>query len=87
MSSRPTPECERMRIQVDENITIEVQFDITDREEGYEDDIRFAIHESGPREVRMFRFDTTSFLLTPAQAEQLARALIQAAQDSRSIPR
>ena len=76
-----------MRIPVDENITIEVLFDITDREEGYEDDIRFAIHESGPREVRIFSADTTSVLLTPAQAEQLARALMEAAQDSRSIPR
>ena len=67
-----------MRIPVHENIAIEVLFDITDREEGYEDDIRFAIHESGPREVRLFSADTTSFLLTPAQAEQLARVLVQA---------
>jgi hypothetical protein len=76
-----------MRIQVDDNIAIEVYFNILNREEGSEDDIRLAIHESGPREVRIFRADTTSFLLAPAQAERLARALIQAAQDSRSIPR
>ena len=76
-----------MRIPVDETIAIEVRFDVTDREEGYEDDIRFAIHESGPREVSIFGADTTSILLTPSQAEQLARALLQAARDSRSVPR
>jgi hypothetical protein len=76
-----------MIIQVDENIAIEVYFDIGDREEGYEDDIRFAVHESGPKEVRIFAADTTSFLLTPAQAEQLATALVQAARESRSMPR
>ena len=76
-----------MRITVDENIAIEVRVDITDREEGYEDDIRFALHESGSSEVRIFSADTTSFLLTRAQAEQLARALLQAARDSGSIPR
>ena len=81
------PESDGMRIQVDENIAIEVHFNILNREEGFEDDIRFALHESGPREARIFKADTTSFLLTPAQAEKLATALNQAAQSSRSIPR
>jgi len=76
-----------MRVQVDDNLAIEVCFDITDREDGYEDDIRFSINETGPKEFRMFRADTTSFLLTAEQAEQLAQALMQAAQASRRIPR
>ena len=76
-----------MMIQLDENIAIEVYFDIADREEGYEDDIRFAIHESGPEELRILKADTTSFLLTPAQAEQLAAALVQAARESTGMPR
>ena len=74
-----------MIIQVDENIAIEVYFDIADREEGYEDDIRFAVHESGPEETRIFKADTTSFLLTPTQAEQLAKALMEAARESRGM--
>lgn len=39
-----------MIIQVDENISIEVYFDPADREEGYQDDIRFCLIESGPKE-------------------------------------
>ena len=42
-----------MRIQVDENISIEVYFDPADREEGYQDDIRFRLIESGPKERRI----------------------------------
>ncbi len=75
-----------MRIKIDNNISIKVTFDVFDREEGYEDDIRFAISETGPQEFRIFKADTTSFLLTPDQAEKLAIALQQAVQKSRNTP-
>lgn len=76
-----------MIIQVDENISIKVCFDAADREEAFDDEIRFCISESGPEEMRIFGADETSFLLTAEQAEQLASALQQAAAESRSIPR
>jgi hypothetical protein len=76
-----------MIIRVDENITIEVYFDIVDREVGYEDDIRFTFHETGPKEIRILKADSTSVLLTPEQADQLAVALMQAAEESRSTPK
>jgi hypothetical protein len=42
-------------------------------EEGYEDDIRFAISEApDPSGIRMLAADEISFLLTPDQAEQMA---------------
>ena len=68
-----------MIIQVDENISIEVYFDPADREEGYQDDIRFRLIELGPKERRIFKADMTGFLLTAKQAEQLASALQEAA--------
>jgi hypothetical protein len=74
-----------MMIRVDENITIEVSFNLANREEGYEDDIRFAIKETGVKDSRIFAADETSFLLTPEQAEQLAMALTKAVQESRSV--
>ncbi|HSR29618.1 MAG TPA: hypothetical protein VLY63_03565 [Anaerolineae bacterium] len=43
-----------MIIQVDENISVEVYFDPADREQGFEDDIRFRIYESGPENLRIF---------------------------------
>jgi hypothetical protein len=76
-----------MIIQVDDNISIEVYFDIADREQGYDDDIRFRIIERGPQNLRIFAADETSFLLTALQAEQLAQALQQAAADSTNTPR
>jgi hypothetical protein len=78
---------EIMIVQIDENISIEIGFDLADREEGYEDDIRLSISESGPEDLRIFKYDTTSLLLTPDQAEGLAAALQQAAQESRSTPK
>jgi hypothetical protein len=76
-----------MIIRVDENITVEVSFNLVNREEGYEDDIRFAIRETGPKALRIFAADETSFLLTPEQAEKLATALTEAARESRSVLR
>jgi hypothetical protein len=76
-----------MIIPVYENISVEVYFDPADREEGYEDDIRFRLIESGPKERRIFKADATSFLLTTNQAEQLASALQEAANASKSLPR
>jgi hypothetical protein len=55
-------------------------------EEGFLDDIRFSIQEKGPREIRLFAADETSILLTVEQAEQLALALLQAADKSRQTP-
>jgi hypothetical protein len=76
-----------MIIQVDKNISIEVYFDPADREEGYQDDIRFRLIESGPKEIRIFKADRTGFLLTATQAEQLASALQEAATASKNLPR
>ncbi len=76
-----------MIIQVDENISLEVYFDPADREEGFDDEIRFRILETGPEEVRIFAADETSFLLTRKQAEQLALALQNAIADSKRTPR
>jgi hypothetical protein len=53
-----------MIIQVTENISIEIYFDPADREEGYQDDIRFRLIESGPKERRILKADRTGFLLT-----------------------
>ncbi len=72
-----------MIIKIDDNISIEVYFDISDREKGYEDDVRFALHETAPEKFKIFKADSTSILLTPNQAEQLAAGLQQAAQASR----
>ncbi len=76
-----------MVIQIDEEIRFEVTFDPLDREAGYEDEIRFAIHETATGPMRVFGADTTSILLTPYQAEQLARALLAAVAASHSTPR
>jgi len=76
-----------MLIPIDDQIRFEVTFDPLDREEGFADDIRFAIHEQGPANLRMLAADTTSILLTPDQAQQLAQALLTAAQASSQQPR
>jgi hypothetical protein len=76
-----------MMIQVDDMLTLEVSFHPANREEGYEDDIRFALKESGPKESRLFPAEELSFLLTPDQAERLAAALVGAAAESRKTPR
>jgi hypothetical protein len=76
-----------MVIQIDDNLSIEVYFDPRDREEGYRDDIRFRLIESGPKDARLFKADWTGFLVTAKQAEELALALQQAATDSNNLPR
>ncbi len=76
-----------MIIQVDENISLEVYFDPVDREQGFEDEIRFRICESGPANSRIFAANETSFLLTCEQAERLASALQMAVSDSKGTPR
>jgi len=74
-----------MIIEVDENITIEVYFDPRDRKKGYQDEITFHIIESGRKEERIFKADSTSFKLTFSQAEQLAFALQKSANESKSL--
>jgi hypothetical protein len=76
-----------MIIQVDETLTLKVSFDSSNREQGYEDDIRFAISDTAPKGARLFESDQISFLLTPVQAEKLAKALLEAAKESRERPR
>jgi hypothetical protein len=76
-----------MIIRVDEDISLEVYFDPADREQGFEDEIRFPIYESGPKGFRIFAANKTSFLLTCKQAERLASALQKAVTDSRGTPR
>jgi hypothetical protein len=73
-------------IQVDETVRFEVSFSVLNREEGFEDDIRFAIADTAPPSARLFESDEIGILLTPAQAEQLAAALLEAAQQSRATP-
>jgi hypothetical protein len=73
-------------IEVDETIRFEVSFSVFNREEGFEDDIRFAIADTAPPGARLFEVDEIGILLTPAQAEQLAAALLEAARLSRATP-
>ena len=75
-----------MMMRVCDTLTIDVHFDPADREEGHDDDICFALKESGPPGTRLFPADEISFLLTADQAERLASALISAAQESRQTP-
>ena len=77
-----------MIIKLDDHISLEIHFDPLDREAGYDDDIHFAIEETPVApDLRMLAADEVSMLLTPDQAEKMAIALWQAAQDSRSTPR
>lgn len=76
-----------MIIQVDDTLAIEVFFTIEDREIGHEDDIRIALRQSGAKELWLFSADESSFLLTADQAEKLASALQEAAEESRQTPR
>jgi len=73
-------------IEVDETIRFEVSFSVFNREEGFEDDIRFAIADTAPPGARLFESDEIGILLTPVQAEQLAAALLEAARLSRATP-
>ena len=76
-----------MIIQIDDQIHFEIYFDPLDREEGYDDDIRFAIHEiRSPNLPKKLNSDEIGILLTPTQAEQLAAALWAAADKSRNLP-
>ncbi|MDP2100120.1 MAG: hypothetical protein U1C51_04420 [Candidatus Izemoplasmatales bacterium] len=76
-----------IKIKIDDHIDFEVGFNLSDREVGYDDDIRFTINETGDRKMKILKGDRTSLLLTQEQAVQLAQALIQATEESRSIPR
>jgi len=76
-----------MIIQVDDTLAIEVSFTVSDREIGYDDDIRFALCQSGSKETWLFPSNEMSFLLTADQAEKLASALQQATEESRRTPR
>jgi hypothetical protein len=75
-----------MVIDIDETIQMAVSFDPADREAEFEDDIRFTIIETGSPGARLFESDEIGILLTPAQAEQLAAALLEAARMSRATP-
>ena len=73
-------------IEIDETVRFEVSFSVLNREEGFEDDIRFAIADTAPPDMRLFEANEIGILLTPAQAEQLAAALLEAARSSRATP-
>ena len=73
-------------IEIDETVRFEVSFSVANREEGFEDDIRFAIADTAPPGMRLFEADEIGILLTPAQAERLAAALSEAARLSRATP-
>jgi hypothetical protein len=72
--------------EIDETVRFEVSFSVFNREEGFEDDIRFAIRDTAPPDLRMFEADEIGILLTPVQAENLAAALLEAARVSRATP-
>jgi hypothetical protein len=77
-----------MIIQVPENhLSIDVSFSTRNREPGLDDDIRISFSETGEKNSKLFQCDRTSFLVTPGQAEQLAGALLKAAEQSRNTPR
>jgi hypothetical protein len=65
-----------MIIETDNYLTFEVTFSVRNREEDFNDDIRFAMRESGPPTARILRSEECSLLLTPNQAERLAEALL-----------
>jgi len=69
-----------MIIETDNYLAFEVTFSLQNREEGFNDDIRLAMRESGPPTARILRADRCSLLLTPNQAERLAEALLDAVQ-------
>lgn len=72
-----------MKIETDNNVAFEVDFNQLDREEGHDDDIRFKLTETRKNKI-FFKADEISFLLTPAQADKLAKALTIAAEKSRN---
>ena len=53
-------------IEIDETVRFEVSFSVLNREEGFEDDIRFAIADTAPPDMRLFAADEIGILLTPA---------------------
>ena len=76
-----------MIIQVPENhLSIEVSFSTLNREPSFDDDIRISFSETRDSKIKLFKGDT-SFLVTPGQAEQLAQALLEAAEQSRNVPK
>ena len=78
----------QMIIQVPENhLSIEVSFSTLNRESGFDDDIRIGFSETGDRETKLFKDNTVSFLITPKQAKQFAQALLEAAEQSRNVPK
>ena len=78
-----------MIIEIPENnVRIDVEFSELNREQGFDDEIRIILSEPGPKEQRrLFRSDQISFLVTPAQAEKIGRALLDAADQSRNTAR
>lgn len=73
-------------IQIDETVRFEVSFSVLNREEGFEDDICFAIADTAAPEERLFEANEVGILLTPAQTEHLASALLEAARVSQATP-
>jgi len=73
-----------MIIETQNNFIFEVAFSILDREPGFDDDVRVAMRETGPKAMRILRSDQCSVLLTADQAERLGQALLEAAKQSRS---
>jgi hypothetical protein len=76
-----------MRMRIDDALSLEVYFHPMLHEEGFEDDISFAVLESGPKDTRLFPADEIPFLLIPHRAERFAGALCNAAEESRNNPR
>jgi len=73
--------------QVDNELSLDVNFNPIDREDGYQDDIRFKIIEKAPYNMKILKSNGVSFLLTAKQAEDLAIALHDAVDASNALPR
>lgn len=73
---------------VQNSIRIGVHFSTSNREVGFDDDIRISLSEPGSKgEMSLFKADEVSFLVTSDQAEHFAHALLSAAEESRRTPR
>ena len=67
---------------LDESLRVQVFFEEPDCD--FEDNVCISFMEVCPPEEKVFINDETNLFLTPDQAEQLAKVLLQAASQSRS---
>jgi hypothetical protein len=69
---------------LDNSLRVEIAFEPTDA--AYLDNICISFFESCPHDEKIFLAGETHIYLTPRQANALARALLQACEDSQVEP-